>query len=77
MDEDKIIVFRQFTNAIEASIVKTKLDAYGIPCFLSDENIAGLYPLQFFRQLGVRLHLFAKDAVKAQQILDEPEQKSE
>ena len=74
MGEDKIIVFRQFENSIEASIVKTKLDAYGIPCFLSDENIAGLYPLHSFRQLGVRLHLFACDAERARQILEEREQ---
>lgn len=73
MEDEKIIVFRQYENAIEASIVKTKLDAYGIPCFLSDENIAGLYPLQSFRQLGVRLHIFAKDAEKAREILEATE----
>jgi hypothetical protein len=68
---DDIIVFRQFDNSIEANIVKTKLDAYGIPCFLSEENLAGLYPGQHFNLFSIRLHLFAKDAEQVQQILDE------
>jgi hypothetical protein len=71
MDTDEIIVFRQFDNSIEASIVKTKLDAYGIPCFLSEENLANLYPGQSFNVFSIRLHLFAKDAEQAQQIMDE------
>ncbi|HEY5749906.1 MAG TPA: DUF2007 domain-containing protein [Chryseolinea sp.] len=69
---DDIIVFQQFDNAIDANIVKAKLDAYGIPCFLTEENMANLYPgansLMIF---NVRLHLFANDAERAQQILEE------
>jgi len=69
---DDIIVFRQFDNAIDANIVKAKLDAYGIPCFLTEENMANLYPgannLMIF---SVRLHLFANDAEWARQILEE------
>jgi hypothetical protein len=69
---DKIIVFRQFENVIEANIAKTKLDAYGIPCFLTEENIANLYPGQPFLPFRVRLHLFKKDIGEACGILDEP-----
>jgi hypothetical protein len=70
-DNDKIIVFKRFENPIEASIIKAKLDAHGIPCFLTDENLANLYPLPNFTGLHVRLHLFAKDVTLAEEILNE------
>lgn len=71
--EEEIIVFQEFDNGIDANIVKTKLDAYGIPCFLTEENMSNLYPgtgytIMAFR---VRLHLFARDTEKAREILQE------
>jgi hypothetical protein len=69
----KIVEFRQFDTAIDANIVKTKLDVNGIPCFLTEENMANLYPgvgfhLAAFR---VRLHLFSEDVERATGILEE------
>lgn len=69
--EGKIVVFRDFDNTIDANIVKTKLDAYGIPCFLTEENLANLYPGQHFIYFRVRLHLFEHDAIQANQIMEE------
>ena len=66
-----IIVYTSFSTAIEANLAKTKLDAYGIPCFLSDENLAGLYPLSFFKAGQVRLHVFEQDAPRVKEILEE------
>ncbi len=68
---DEIVVFRSFENAIAANIAKTKLDAYGVPCFLTEENLANLYPFQNFLAMGVRLHLFAKDVEWAKSVLTE------
>lgn len=70
-EDDKIIVFKSFDTSMEASLAKTKLDAYGIPCFLTEENIANLYPIQNPKFSGVRLHLFLKDVEQAQQVLSE------
>jgi hypothetical protein len=70
-DQDDIIVFKRFENAIEANIIKTKLDAYGVPCFLTEENLANLYPTQNILAIGVRLHLFAKDVEWAKSVLVE------
>jgi len=67
-DED-IVVLRSFDNAIDANIAKTKLDAYGIPCFLTEENMAGLYPAHALFAVKIRLHLFASDKERAEQIL--------
>jgi len=68
-DRDDIIVLRQFDNAINASIAKTKLDAYGVPCFLTEENMSNLYPGQSF--LAFRLHIFSRDEDRALQVLSE------
>ncbi|MCS6973629.1 MAG: DUF2007 domain-containing protein [Cyclobacteriaceae bacterium] len=69
-NEDRIILLRRFTQSIEASLAKSKLDANGIPCFLADENLANLYPLQDPR-FGVRLYVFEQDADRAREILNE------
>ncbi len=59
--DDKIIVYSTFYNPIEANIIKAKLEDAGIPCFLTDENVATIQPL--FNQAigGVKLNVFEKD----------------
>jgi hypothetical protein len=74
MDEtEKIIIFTSFDNVIAANIAKTKLDAYGIPCFLTEENFTGLYPLRNDIFPGVRLHIFEKDFDQAKEVLEDTE----
>lgn len=69
--EDKIIEFSRFENLIEANLAKTKLDAYGIPCFLSDEHFGSLYPISNDLMPGVRLHIFEQDRLRVVEILSE------
>ena len=69
--EGKITVYSTFENVIEANLAKTKLDAYGIPCFLTDENLANLYPLSFFKAGQVRLHIFESDRERVKEVLTE------
>ncbi len=69
--EDKIIVFEAYDTVMAANLVKTKLDAYGIPCFLSDENFVGLYPIRNELFPGVRLHIFEYDKQRVADILNE------
>jgi len=69
--EGKITVYSTFENVIEANLAKTKLDAYGIPCFLSDENLANLYPLSFFKAGQVRLHIFENDHARVKEVLEQ------
>lgn len=70
-EDDKIIVLKSFDTSIKASLAKSKLDAHGIPCFLTEENLANLYPVQNPRLSGVRLHLFLRDLEQARQVLAE------
>lgn len=69
--EDKIIVFESYDTVMSANLVKTKLDAYGIPCFLSDEHFVGLYPIRNELFPGVRLHIFEKDLEKVKEIVND------
>lgn len=67
-----IVVFRTFRDTISANIVKSKLDAYAIPCFLTEENLSNLYPgASALMNSQVRLHLFARDVDAAIQVLAE------
>src|SRR4051812_48899956 len=59
--QEKIIVFKAYDTVMQANLAKTKLDAYGIPCFLTDENFVGLYPIRNEVFPGVRLHIFERD----------------
>ncbi len=66
-DQEKIVVFHRFDNLIAANIVKTKLDAYGIPCFLSEENLTALTTP--FLSGGIRLHIFEQDRDRAMELM--------
>lgn len=68
---EKIIVFDSYDTVVQANLVKTKLDAYGIPCFLSEENFSTWYPFRNQLFPGVRLHIFEKDYAQVREILED------
>ncbi len=69
--QEKIIVFRAYDTVVEANLAQTKLDAHGIPCFLTDEHLTNLYPIRNAIFPGVRLHIFEKDYDEVKSILEE------
>ena len=75
--EDEIVVFREFTDNIEASLAKSKLDAHGIPCFLTEENMAGLYPGQQLLAIPIRLHIFKRDIEEVSRVFMEMQGETE
>jgi hypothetical protein len=70
MEQDKTIVFMEFTSSGEAAIVKGALDSNNIPCFLSNESSP--YPSGILSNglFGVRLHIFEKDKEKAEELME-------
>jgi DNA-directed RNA polymerase subunit RPC12/RpoP len=69
--QEKIVIFRAYDTVVEANLAKTKLDAYGIPCFLTEEHLTNLYPIRNGIFPGVRLHVFEKDHDQIKSILDD------
>lgn len=75
-DQDSIIVAHRFHSFIEANLAKAKLDAYGVPCFLTEENVTFLTTALLSG--GIRLHIFEQDKERVEQLLTENNlQKSE
>jgi hypothetical protein len=66
---EKIIVYDSYETVMQANLVKTKLDAYGIPCFLSGENFTNLIPIKNDLIQGVRLHIFERDTERVKEVL--------
>ena len=74
MEDEKIVVFDSFDTVMQANLAKSKLDAYGVPCFLTEENFTGLYPIRNAIFPGCRLHVFEKDVERVKEVLaDSPE----
>ncbi|MES2650294.1 MAG: DUF2007 domain-containing protein [Bacteroidota bacterium] len=71
--EDKIIVHSAYYNPIEANIIKTRLEASGIPCFLTDENVATINPLYNQAIGGVKLNVFERDVERINALIAENE----
>jgi len=67
----QLITVKSFDTAIEAHIIKNKLEGEGIRAFVMDENIVTLNPLLNFAVGGVRLQVNEEDLDKARQILAE------
>jgi Putative prokaryotic signal transducing protein len=66
---EKIVVYQAYDTVMMANLAKTKLDAYGIPCFLTDEHFVNMYPIRNDLFPGVRLHIFENDTERVREIL--------
>jgi hypothetical protein len=66
---DKIITFESYYDPMLAHIVRTRLEANGISCFIADENTIGANPLYNQAVGGVKLKIFERDLQKCREIL--------
>lgn len=70
LNQDKIIVYQTFTDPINAHIIKGVLDANGIECFISDENIIAVNLLYAQAVGGVKLNVFEKEIPRINSLLN-------
>lgn len=70
-DTGKIVVFKKYESVIQANVAKTKLDAYGVPCFLTNEHISSLYPLPYMNGMEVGLFIFKEDESRVKELLSD------
>jgi hypothetical protein len=66
-----IITFQTYYDPVLAHIVRARLEANGIDCFVSDENTLVAQP--FYNQAvgGVKLNIFESDLERCKAILAE------
>ncbi len=72
-ENDKIVVFKSFSDDVAAHMVMDILKENGIDCFLTGENLnyTGM-PLPI---AGIDLNLFERDIPRANEILKEQRKK--
>ena len=68
--DDKIITFDSYHDPMLAHILRAKLDANNIPCFIEDDHMAGLNAL-YSQSTGIKLMIFERDYEKCKAILAE------
>ena len=68
-NEDEIVTFETYYNPMLAEIIRAKLEANDIPCFLSDENMGSIYPAYNQGGGGIKLKVFAYDVEKCRVVV--------
>jgi hypothetical protein len=71
--DDEIITFDTYYNPMLAEIIRSKLEANGIDCFLVDESLGVLYPVYNQGGGGIKLKIFARDLEKCGEIVADVE----
>ena len=66
---DSVVFLESYYEPMAANLARTRLEAAGIPCFLSNENLVSIMPLYSPITGGVRLHVRRRDAEAALAIL--------
>lgn len=67
--EDDIVTFDTYYNPMLAEIIRSKLEANGIDCFIADESLGVLYPVYNQGGGGLKLKVFARDLEKCREIV--------
>jgi hypothetical protein len=69
--QDDIVTFETYYNPMLAEIIRTKLEANDIPCFITDESLGVLYPVYNQGGGGIKIKVFARDLEKCKEIAAE------
>jgi hypothetical protein len=67
--DDKIVTFESYYDPMLAHIVRTRLEASGIQCFIADDNTIGANPLYNQAVGGIKLKVFEQDIARCREIL--------
>jgi hypothetical protein len=69
----KLVTARIFDNAIDAHMLKSKLESEGVLCYLQDEHTISIDPLYSNAVGGIKLRIKEEDIEKTKLILQEIE----
>lgn len=68
-DDENTVILKTFINEFEAERAKGLLEAEGIECSISSDDVGGMGPPQQLIQ-GIKLLVLEEDFKKAKEILD-------
>jgi hypothetical protein len=68
-NNDEIVTFETYYDLMLAEIIRAKLEANGIDCFITDESLGSLFPVFDNGGGGVKIKVFARDLEKCKQII--------
>lgn len=71
---DDIVTLETYYNPMLAEIIRAKLEANGVPCFLTDESLGPMYPVFNQGSGGIKLKVLAKDVNRCKEILAEDDE---
>jgi len=72
--DDKIVTLQSYYDPMLAEIIRTRLEANGISCFIADNNTIGANPLYNQALGGVKVKVFERDVEKCREILAQSEE---
>jgi hypothetical protein len=72
MEKIDLVTIQTFTDVLEATIARGKLEASGIPCHLANENIVTMYPVLSQAVGGYQLQVPTNRIAEAREILGTP-----
>lgn len=72
--EEEIVTFETYFDPMLAEIIRAKLEANDIPCFLADENMGSIYPAYNQGGGGIKLKVFARDVERCRDIINNDEE---
>jgi hypothetical protein len=67
--DDKIITFESYYDPMLAHIIRTRLEANGISCFIADENTLGANAFHNPTIGGIKIKIFERDLERCREIL--------
>jgi DNA-directed RNA polymerase subunit RPC12/RpoP len=69
--KDKIVTLDAYYDVMEAEIIRARLEANDIPCFIADDNVMNSVPVYNLMMGGVRINVFERDLETCRAILAE------
>ena len=69
-DGDELVMFGQYENAVDASMVKGVLETNGVPCMLTNDVFSSVFPIGFEPFGGVRVMIYKRDMDLARKIME-------
>jgi hypothetical protein len=70
LNPHKLVTLTSFDNAVDAQLLRSKLDSEGIPAFVFDENVVSLVPMTYISLGGIKVKVRESDLVSAQEVMN-------